>query len=169
MKNNTCGRTRLALLTLVLAAGRAFAQTPTDPPPSPAAAASAAMARLAAALPEPGEPKPFNKVITAEAKTQEGLFRVHSLKNKLYFEIPKALLEQPLLMVANATAVPAGQEHVGRALNQDVLRFVLKNSWSRTTRSARRTNRSRRRCACRSVMPSWRRCPWRPSARTARR
>jgi hypothetical protein len=128
MKNNTCGRTRLALLTLVLAAGRAFAQTPTDPPPSPAAAASAAMARLAAALPEPGEPKPFNKVITAEAKTQEGLFRVHSLKNKLYFEIPKALLEQPLLMVANATAVPAGQEHVGRALNQDVLRFVLKNN-----------------------------------------
>jgi hypothetical protein len=123
MKNNTCGRTRLALLTLALAAGQSFAQTP----PAPSAAASAP-GRPALTLPDPGEPKPFDKVITAEAKTQEGLFRIHSLKNKLYFEIPKALLEQPLLMVANATAVPAGQEHVGRALNQDVLRFVLKNN-----------------------------------------
>jgi hypothetical protein len=123
MKNNTCGRARLALLTLALAAGPALSQTP----PVPSASASAPT-RPGLTLPEPGEPRPFDKVITAEAKTQEGLFRVHSLKNKLYFEIPKALLEQPLLMVANATAVPAGQEHVGRALNQDVLRFVLKNN-----------------------------------------
>lgn len=127
MNNTTCGHARLALLTLVLAAGQAFAQTPPAPPTPAASTASAPAApgRPPAALPDPGEPKPFDKVITAEAKTQQGLFVVHSLKNKLYFEIPKALLEQPLLMVANATAVPAGQEHVGRALNQDVLRFVL--------------------------------------------
>jgi hypothetical protein len=127
MKNHACGRARLALLTLVLAAGHAFAQTPPAPPTPAASAASAptAAARPPVVLPDPSEPKPFDKVITAEAKTQQGLFAVHSLKNKLYFEIPKALLEQPLLMVANATAVPAGQEHVGRTLNQDVLRFVL--------------------------------------------
>jgi Met-zincin/Domain of unknown function (DUF5117)/Domain of unknown function (DUF5118) len=127
MKFNTCGRARLALLTLALAAGQAVAQTPPAPPAPPASAASAPTvpARPAVTLPDPSEPKPFDKVITAEAKTQRGLFTVHSLKNKLYFEIPKALLEQPLLMVANATAVPAGQDHVGRALNQDVLRFVL--------------------------------------------
>jgi len=124
MKNKTCGRARLALLTLTLAAGQAFAQAPPSPPASAASGAAGAN-RPALVLPEPGEPKPFDKVITAEAKTQQGLFAVHSLKNKLYFEIPKALLEQPLLMVANATAVPAGQDHVGRALNQDVLRFVL--------------------------------------------
>ncbi|MDR7297843.1 hypothetical protein J2X16_003192 [Pelomonas aquatica] len=127
MKNKTCSRARLALLTLALAAGQALAQDPSAPPSPPASAASAATgaARPAASLPEPGEPKPFDKVITAEAKTQRGLFAVHSLKNKLYFEIPKALLEQPLLMVANATAVPAGQDHLGRTINQDVLRFVL--------------------------------------------
>jgi Met-zincin/Domain of unknown function (DUF5117)/Domain of unknown function (DUF5118) len=121
MKNKTCDRARLALLTLALAAGQAFAQTPPAPPASVPTGAT----RPAFTLPDPAEPKPFDKVITAEAKTQQGLFAVHSLKNKLYFEIPKTLLEQPLLMVANATAVPAGQEHVGRALNQDVLRFVL--------------------------------------------
>lgn len=123
MKKTYCGRVRLALLTFALAAGQAFAQTPPAPPAS-AASAAATPTRPGLTLPDPSEPKPFDKVITAEAKTQDGLFRVHRLKNKLYFEIPKDLLEQPLLMVANATAVPAGQEHVGRALNQDVLRFV---------------------------------------------
>lgn len=124
MNHHPCGRARLALLTLTLAAGAALAQTPPTPP----ASAVPPAARPPLALPEPGEPKPYDKVITAEAKTQDGLFRVHNLKSKLYFEIPKTLLEQPLLMVANATAVPAGQEHVGRTLNQDVLRFVLKNN-----------------------------------------
>jgi len=130
MKQTTCDRARIALLTLALAAGHALAQTPPAPPAPPTLPASGASAasipvRPGLSMPDAAEPKPFDKVITAEAKTQQGLFTVHSLKNKLYFEIPKALLEQPLLMVANATAVPAGQDHVGRALNQDVLRFVL--------------------------------------------
>lgn len=118
MKNKTGGRAWLALMTLILATGQTLAQT------APAPSLPAAVARLAAAMPDATEPKPYDKVITAGAKTQQGLFTVHRVKNKLYFEIPKALLEQPLLMAANVTAVPAGLEHVGRALNQDVLRFV---------------------------------------------
>ena len=135
----TSSRRGLAALLMALCTGMALAQTPPAPTPSPAptpaptpapAGASAPSPGRAASaagltLPDPTEPKPYDKVITAEAKTQDGLLRVHNLKNKLYFEIPKAVLEQPLLMVANATAVPAGQEHVGRTLNQDVLRFVL--------------------------------------------
>ncbi|WP_457352399.1 zinc-dependent metalloprotease [Roseateles sp. P5_D6] len=125
MKNKTQSRALSAALLLALAVSQAFAQTPPAPP---ASGASAPAGATRPAAPDVTEPKPFDKVITAEAKTQEGLFRVHNLKNKLYFEIPKALLEQPLLMVANATAVPAGQDHVGRTLNQDVLRFVLKQN-----------------------------------------
>jgi len=95
--------------------------TPAETPTPPAAAASAADA---------GSPeiKPYAKVITAEAKTQQGLFKIHTLKGKLYFEIPKALLDKPLLMVATATAVPANVDHVGRELNQDVVLFSLKNN-----------------------------------------
>lgn len=127
MKNKMQGWALRALL--VLAVGHAHAQTPPPTPPTPLpVGASRAASGPTMALPDLTEPKPFDKVITAEAKTQEGLFRVHSLKNKLYFEIPKALLGEPLLMVVNATAVPAGQEHVGRTLNQDVLRFVLRNN-----------------------------------------
>jgi len=125
MRNHIGGRLRLALLTLAAAAAPVLAQTPTPSPPASAASGATASVRPALVLPEPGEPKPFDKVITADAKTQQGLFAVHKVKNKLYFEIPKALLEQPLLMVASATAVPAGLEHVGRTLNEDVLRFVL--------------------------------------------
>lgn len=88
----------------------------------------AAAARPAAPPPAEGDPKPYDKVITAEAKTQAGLFKVHQVKGKLYFEIPKERLGQELLMAATATQVPAGVDHAGRALNQDVVRFVQKDT-----------------------------------------
>lgn len=113
---------RFVLLTALLAASW-LTPSPAAAQPAPAPAASSASA---APPPDPTEPRPFDKVITAEAKTQPGLFRVHTLKNRVYFEIPKALLDQPLLMVATATAVPAGVDHVGREINEDVVRFTLK-------------------------------------------
>ncbi|MFN7693828.1 MAG: zinc-dependent metalloprotease [Burkholderiales bacterium] len=131
MNNKIRGWALPALLTWAMATTHANAQTPPVPatPGAPAAAGVGRPGLTPGALqPDPSDPKPFDKVITAEAKTQEGLLRVHSLKNKLYFEIPKDLLEQPLLMVANATAVPAGLEHVGRTINQGVLRFVQKQN-----------------------------------------
>jgi Met-zincin/Domain of unknown function (DUF5117)/Domain of unknown function (DUF5118) len=94
----------------------------------PLGATPVASAASAPSLPDPNEPKPYDKVITGDAKTQDGLFKIHTIKSRLYFEIPKALLDQPLLMVATATQVPAGVEHVGRALNEDVVRFVQKNN-----------------------------------------
>jgi len=113
-----------SLLTLALLSAQTFAdEAPKKPTPDMASAAAA----LAAAASAPGadEPKAYDKVITAEAKSQIGLFKVHSIKNKLYFEIPKALLDQQFLMVATATAVPAGAEYVGREVNKNVVRFTL--------------------------------------------
>lgn len=94
------------------------------PPATPASAPAGAGAARPAAAPDAQEPRPFDKVITADAKSQQGLFNLHNVKGKLYFEIPKALLDKPLLMVATATAVPANVDHVGKALNEDVVRFV---------------------------------------------
>jgi Met-zincin/Domain of unknown function (DUF5117)/Domain of unknown function (DUF5118) len=130
---------RLALASALLAtaalasAADVSSQPGQDTPvPSPPASrpgmAASAPAALAAAPADPAEPKPYERVITKEAKTQAGLFKVHTVKNKLYFEIPTALLDQQLLMVATANAVPAGADHVGRALNEEVIRFVLKNN-----------------------------------------
>ncbi|SEK34483.1 protein of unknown function [Roseateles sp. YR242] len=121
------------------AAATAAAQAASAPRPAPTPASGpvarvplvatpAASGASAPAVQDPTEPKPYDKVITADAKTQDGLFKLHTIKTRLYFEIPKALLDQPLLMVLTATQVPAGVEHVGRALNEDVVRFVQKNN-----------------------------------------
>jgi hypothetical protein len=102
--------------------------TPSTPgvPGAPASAASAPNgARVVVpVMPDPAEPKPYDKVITTEAKTESGLFKLHRIKTRLYFEIPKSMLDQPLLMVATVTQVPAGVEHVGRSLGEEMVRFV---------------------------------------------
>jgi hypothetical protein len=104
-------------------------EQPAQAAPPPVAAAASASAPVAAPLqPVNVEVRPYDKVITAEAATQTGLFKVHTLKNKVYFEIPTALLGQQLLMVATATAVPTGTDHVGRALNEEVVRFTLQGN-----------------------------------------
>ncbi|MGZ7064898.1 MAG: DUF5118 domain-containing protein, partial [Candidatus Aminicenantales bacterium] len=41
------------------------------------------------AKPAEAEPKPYDQVVTAEFKTQTGLFKVHTNKGKVLFEIPK--------------------------------------------------------------------------------
>ncbi|MDM4765571.1 zinc-dependent metalloprotease [Pelomonas sp. SE-A7] len=123
-----------SLLTLALLSAQAFAdeapKKPTQDTPAakPATPAASAPAVTPPAAPAADEPKAYDKVITSEAKTQSGLFKLHSIKNKLYFEIPKALLDQQLLMVATATAVPTGTDHIGREINEDVVRFVLKGN-----------------------------------------
>jgi len=105
------------------------APSPSTPPrPSAVAAVVAAAASAVAADAGSPELRPYDKLITTDARTQDGLFKLHTIKNKLYFEIPKALLDKPLLMVATATAVPASVDHVGRALHQEVVRFSLKNN-----------------------------------------
>ena len=113
-------RTALALIL----AGLSLPLAAQARPEGPAAPASA---KPAPPPPGEGDPKPYDKVITAEAKTQAGLFKVHQVKGKFYFEIPKAQLGQELLMVATATQVPAGTDHAGRMVNEDVVRFVQKD------------------------------------------
>ncbi len=127
-------RLSLPTLALALVALPFHAQAPAPAPtPVPSPARGTAIPAAIVKPPAPpvvpdSEPKPYDKVITAEAKTQAGLFKVHHLKGKLYFEIPKELLNKQLLMVATAAEVPAGADHVGRAVNEDVVRFLLKEN-----------------------------------------
>ncbi|GLH73840.1 glutaminyl-tRNA synthetase [Geothrix limicola] len=119
-------RPMLPALALALAALPFHAEAPTQAP-APAPAANG-VKPTPPPPPADGEPKPYEKVITSEAKTQTGLFKVHQVKSKLYFEIPKDLLGKELLMVATATEVPVGADHVGKNVNEDVVRFLLKEN-----------------------------------------
>ena len=73
---------------------------------------------------DPGEPRPYEKVITGDAKSRSGLFKVHEVKGRWYFEIPSALLGRELLLVATMAQAPEGVNHAGQMANNDVIRFV---------------------------------------------
>lgn len=54
------------------------------------------------------QPRPYNRVITPGARTQRGLFAVHQIGDRLYFEIPPRELNKDQLVVTRAAAGTAG-------------------------------------------------------------
>src|SRR5216684_3200667 len=73
--------------------------------------------------PAPEGPKPYAQVITRGATTDSGVFIVHRLNDKLFYEIPRAALERPFLLVARYTATPQGQRYAGEELVDRVVRW----------------------------------------------
>jgi len=55
----------------------------------------------------------YDKVITSDAVTKEGLFAVHKVKNKYYFEIPDSLLGRDILVVTRFIKTPGGAGNYG--------------------------------------------------------
>ena len=73
-------------------------------------------------------PKPYKEVITAKAVSQKGLFTVHKVDDKFYFEIPNSLLGREILAVTRYIKVPAvsgGGRGVygGEIANQQTMTF----------------------------------------------
>ena len=74
-------------------------------------------------LPKAG-PKPYKEVITDKAKTQKGLFIVHKVEDKYYFEIPITALNKEILCITRYSKTPAGGgTYGGEMANQVVLKF----------------------------------------------
>jgi len=57
---------------------------------------------------KPGDIKPYDKVITKDAKTDEGLFSVHTVDDKRYYEIPDSLFNREMLMVSRISKTATG-------------------------------------------------------------
>ncbi|HEX9084268.1 MAG TPA: zinc-dependent metalloprotease [Gemmatimonadaceae bacterium] len=55
----------------------------------------------------PAQPRPYNRVITRDAKTRRGMFAVHRVNDKLYFEIPRNELNKDMLLVGRFTRAAA--------------------------------------------------------------
>ena len=51
--------------------------------------------------------KAFSTVITKDATSDEGLFNVHWVDDKLYYEIPDSLLNREMLLVSRIAQVPS--------------------------------------------------------------
>lgn len=57
--------------------------------------------------------KTYDKLITDEAVTQKGLFDVHKVADKYYFEIPDSLLNREMLVVTRFIKTPSGASNYG--------------------------------------------------------
>jgi len=95
-------RNILSLALLVASTLPALAQDP-DSTRSPGTAGPPASGRG-------GGPRPYDRVITADAKTRKGLFNVHRVGDRLFFEIPRRELNKDQLLIGRfaRAAAPEG-------------------------------------------------------------
>ena len=70
-----------------------------DPPPTPAETPAGPGAGVRPGGTPSTEPQPYEKVITKEAKSKDGVFKVHKVKDKYFYEIPKDQLGKEFLWV----------------------------------------------------------------------
>jgi hypothetical protein len=78
-------------------------------------------------LAEPS-PKPYGRVVTADAKTRNGLFKVHRINNRLLFEIPRKELDRDQLLVTEIAKTTLGVGYGGQALGNRVLRWEKRDN-----------------------------------------
>ena len=71
--------------------------------------------------------KPYDKVVTKDHKTDEGLFKVHKKDDSYLFEIPDSLLQREMLMVTRIAKTASGIGFGGAKANTQVLRWEKKN------------------------------------------
>ena len=57
--------------------------------------------------------KPYDRIIGKDAISQEGLFKVHQLNDKYYFEIADSILNREILVVTRFIKTPAGAGNYG--------------------------------------------------------
>ncbi|MDX2266551.1 MAG: zinc-dependent metalloprotease [Bryobacter sp.] len=68
-------------------------------------------------------PKKYEDVITAKAKTKDGLFKVHEVNDKFYYEIPEALFGRDMLMYNEIAQAPPGVGYSGTPGNFRMVRW----------------------------------------------
>lgn len=74
-----------------------------------------------------GELKSYSEVITAAAETDAGLFGVHKIDNKFYYEIPDSLLGREMLLVSRIAKTATRIGYGGEKLNTQIVRWEKKD------------------------------------------
>ncbi len=72
---------------------------------------------------KPGELKKYEDVITTKAKTSSGVFTVHRIEDKVYFEIPASAYGKLMLWTAEVAKAPHGVGWGGKSGGKAVLRW----------------------------------------------
>tara|TARA_R110002050_G_scaffold204522_4_gene340239 strand:- start:173186 stop:175684 length:2499 start_codon:yes stop_codon:yes gene_type:complete len=77
--------------------------------------------------PKKGEIESYDKVITKDAVTDKGLFDVHVVDSKYFYEIPDSLFNKEMLMVSRISKTATGIGFGGGKINTQVLRWEKKD------------------------------------------
>src|ERR1041385_3899706 len=114
------------VISVFLLAPRSEAtSSPQDPPTPPAGGGGQE---------RPGRPdqqpeiKPYDRVITKEAKSDEGIFTIHTIKEKVYYEIPKSELGKEFLWVSQIAKTTLGAGYGGQAAGNRVVKWERKGN-----------------------------------------
>lgn len=111
-----------SLSVALCAAAFAVAQEPA-PPDTPSEPRPAASGPQRPGMQPSQDPQPYEKVITKEAKTKKGLFTVHQVKDKYYYEIPKSGFDKEFLWVTQIARTTLGVGYGGQSLGNRVVRW----------------------------------------------
>ena len=103
-----------SLLTLCAAA----VLSAQEPPP-------AAGAIRPGVTPPSQEPQSYEKVITKEAKSKKGIFIVHQIKEKYYYEIPKSELGKVFLWTTSIAKTTMGVGYGHQQLTERVVHWEM--------------------------------------------
>ncbi len=122
--------TRLALTSLMLAAALTIPSFGQDPPtpdtPTPApegAPAAPAGGNGGGGRQQAQGPRPYEQVITKDAVTDAGVFAVHRIRDRVYYEIPKGELGKEFLLVSQIARTTLGAGYGGQAVANRVVRW----------------------------------------------
>jgi hypothetical protein len=96
----------------------------------PASAPAATGQERPAGFPQSREPeiKPYDRVITKDAKSDAGVFTVHRIKDKVYYEIPKKELSKEFLWVSQIARTTLGVGYGGQAMGNRVVKWERQNN-----------------------------------------
>jgi hypothetical protein len=70
-----------------------------------------------------GGPRPYNQVITNEARTDDGIFKVHRVGDSVYYEIPKSELGKDFLWSTRIKKTTLGAGYGGQPIDDRVVRW----------------------------------------------
>ena len=117
-----------AILLTLCAAAVLAAQEPPPPPEGPPAQTPPAGAARPGVTPPSQEPQPYEKVITKDAKSKKGIFTVHQIKEKYYYEIPKSEFGKVFLWNTSIARTTLGVGYGHQELTEHVVHWELKGN-----------------------------------------
>ncbi len=113
-------------LALLVASTTGPAKAQDEPAPSKKEAPAAGKGRFGRTGESKASAKSYDDVITSEAKSDPGLFLVHRIDDKIFYEIPTSLLGKPMLWVTAIERTQSGYGYGGSPVGDRVVRWEQK-------------------------------------------